>query len=266
MIAKLVAREETRAAAAHTLIAALEQTELLGLHTNARFLRACLTHPDFAAGVESTAFVEENAADLHTEHKEDEARAAMLAAALAYAAEDTGLVHKFPMPLRFANGNTVFEPVVRADQRGRTEVVMDARKITLRVTRRDHHDVWYQQENVTKRAVLVQKSGNLWLHHDGQTWQFEDRSLSAATSASASQNTVLRAMMAGTVTVLHVEVGDEVEHGQPLAVLHAMKMEHVHHAGASGVVRDIRAQDGAQVAAGDILLEIDPGLSPDPDR
>ena len=57
----------------------------------------------------------------------------------------------------------------------------------------------------------------------------------------------------GTVTAVHVAVGDAVSAGQPLLVLEAMKMQHPVVAGAPGVVRSLDVVPGAQVDAGTVL-------------
>jgi propionyl-CoA carboxylase alpha chain len=63
--------------------------------------------------------------------------------------------------------------------------------------------------------------------------------------------------MPGTVTAVHVAVGDEVSAGQPLLVLEAMKMQHPVVAGAPGVVRSLDVVAGAQVDAGAVLAVIE---------
>ena len=67
----------------------------------------------------------------------------------------------------------------------------------------------------------------------------------------------LVAPMPGTVTAVHVAVGDEVSAGQPLLVLEAMKMQHPVVAGAAGVVRSLDVVPGAQVDAGTVLAVIE---------
>ena len=63
--------------------------------------------------------------------------------------------------------------------------------------------------------------------------------------------------MPGTVTAVHVSVGDEVSAGQPLLVLEAMKMQHPVVAGTTGVVRSLDVVPGAQVDAGTVLAVIE---------
>ena len=60
--------------------------------------------------------------------------------------------------------------------------------------------------------------------------------------------------MPGLVKAVHVTKGDTVAAGDRLAVLEAMKMEHVLTAGRDGVVADVLVQEGAQVEAGAALI------------
>ena len=60
LIAKLIARGETREEALDRLARALEKTHVGGVVTNLPFLRWLVGHPDVRAGNTSTAFLEEN--------------------------------------------------------------------------------------------------------------------------------------------------------------------------------------------------------------
>ena len=62
--------------------------------------------------------------------------------------------------------------------------------------------------------------------------------------------------MQGTIVKLLVQVGDEVEAGEPVAVLEAMKMENNIAASRSGTVAEIRVQVGDSVGGGDTIAVI----------
>jgi biotin carboxyl carrier protein len=65
--------------------------------------------------------------------------------------------------------------------------------------------------------------------------------------------------MPGSVLRLEVHEGDEVEERGVLLVLEAMKMEHPVWAPFAGRVSHLACREGQQVAAGDLLLELDAG-------
>lgn len=64
----------------------------------------------------------------------------------------------------------------------------------------------------------------------------------------------LRAPMPGLVLQVHVEPGQQVESGDPLLVLEAMKMENELRASAAGVVAAVHVAPGAPVTKNDVLV------------
>ena len=66
------------------------------------------------------------------------------------------------------------------------------------------------------------------------------------------------APMQGKVVSIDVKPGDEVPAGTQLAVLEAMKMEHLVHAAESGIVRELGAEPGQVLFEGDPLIFIEP--------
>ncbi len=63
--------------------------------------------------------------------------------------------------------------------------------------------------------------------------------------------------MQGTIVRVLVAVGDEVELGQTICVLEAMKMENAIAADKNGTVREIRVTEGASVGGGDVVAIIE---------
>jgi len=63
--------------------------------------------------------------------------------------------------------------------------------------------------------------------------------------------------MQGTVAAVLVAVGDEVESGQSLLVLEAMKMENQIRTEGAGRVAEVRVEAGSTVGIGDILAIIE---------
>ena len=75
-------------------------------------------------------------------------------------------------------------------------------------------------------------------------------------SAAATGPAPLVAPMPGLVVRVNVQVGDEVQPGQPLVVMEAMKMENELRATAAGKVSAVHALPGAAVEKGAILVEL----------
>lgn len=63
--------------------------------------------------------------------------------------------------------------------------------------------------------------------------------------------------MQGTIVKVVVAIGDEVEIGDPIVVLEAMKMENNVNAEKAGTVTEVRVAEGDSVGGGDIVAVIE---------
>ena len=63
--------------------------------------------------------------------------------------------------------------------------------------------------------------------------------------------------MPGLVVSIAVEAGEEVQEGQPLATVEAMKMENVLRAERKSVVTKINASAGDSLAVDDVIMEFE---------
>jgi len=82
------------------------------------------------------------------------------------------------------------------------------------------------------------------------------RDLGAQQAAAAGPAPVV-APMPGLVVKIHVAVGDEVQAGQAVVVMEAMKMENELRSPGVGRVRAIHAELGVAVEKGKLLVEFD---------
>ena len=102
----------------------------------------------------------------------------------------------------------------------------------------------------------------LWL--DGYRFEVEAldertraiRELSGA-SAGPTGPAPLVAPMPGLIVRVHVQVGDQVQVGQGLVVMEAMKMENELRVQAGGRVRNVLVAAGAVVEKGALLIELE---------
>lgn len=79
----------------------------------------------------------------------------------------------------------------------------------------------------------------------------------AGTSAGASGPAPLKAPMPGLIVRVSVQVGDQVQAGQGIVVMEAMKMENELRTTAAGVVKSIAAVPGTAVEKGALLIELE---------
>ncbi|MFD4274136.1 acetyl/propionyl/methylcrotonyl-CoA carboxylase subunit alpha [Streptomyces cyaneofuscatus] len=255
MLSKVIAYGPDRATAIRKLRAALADTVILGVPTNAGFLRRLLAHPDVVSGNLDTGLVEREAEGLVPDGVPDEVYAAAAAVrreALAPRPDAGGWTDPFSVPSGWRTGG------VRAPL-----------AFPLRVSGAD--PVTYEapvSATVTADRVTVELDGAVghfhrsgdWLGRDGDTWHVQDHDPVEASLSGAGRSgaDTLAAPMPGTVTVVKVAVGDEVEAGQSLLVVEAMKMEHVISAPHAGTVTELDVAAGATVAMDQILAVVAP--------
>ena len=98
----------------------------------------------------------------------------------------------------------------------------------------------------------------VWLPDAAQTGQTtRTRRASPGAALGGGGSGTITVPMQGTVISVLVSVGDEVEAGQPLLVLEAMKMENNINADKAGTVKEIRVSEGDSVGSGDIVAIIE---------
>jgi acetyl-CoA/propionyl-CoA carboxylase biotin carboxyl carrier protein len=88
-------------------------------------------------------------------------------------------------------------------------------------------------------------------------WNPSMSASAAAAVHSAHEVGEITAPMQGTILLVSVEPGQEVEGGQPLMVLEAMKMETTITAPSAGRLVEVRVAPGQSVGAGEVLAVVD---------
>ena len=103
-------------------------------------------------------------------------------------------------------------------------------------------------------AHVVKVQDDWWIHIDGRihVLSIDEQGLSGSGNESG-----MSAPMPGKILELLCNIGDQVESGQTLIVMEAMKMEHRIAANVSGTIAAIHHAAGEQVDAGATLIDID---------
>ncbi|MFH8437516.1 acetyl/propionyl/methylcrotonyl-CoA carboxylase subunit alpha [Streptomyces sp. NPDC018007] len=258
MLSKVIAYGPDRPTALRKLRAALADTVILGVPTNAGFLRRLLAHPDVVAGDLDTGLVEREAEGLVPDGVPDEVYAAAAAVrreALEPRPDAGGWTDPFSVPNGWRTGGVRVPPAFPLRVPGTDPVTYGApggaRVTAARVT--------VEQDGA---LVHFHRSGD-WLGRDGDTWHVQDHDPVEASLSGAGRGgaDTLAAPMPGTVTVVKVAVGDEVEAGQSLLVVEAMKMEHVISAPHAGTVAELDVTAGATVAMDQVLAVVVPAAA-----
>jgi acetyl-CoA/propionyl-CoA carboxylase biotin carboxyl carrier protein len=104
-------------------------------------------------------------------------------------------------------------------------------------------------------ALWIPDSGDDGLPRAHSTAAKPRRQHHAGVVGSGSNNVTVP--MQGTVVKVNVEVGQEVEAGETVIILEAMKMENSVNAEKAGVVKTIKVAAGDSVSAGDVVVVIE---------
>ncbi|MFE6819171.1 biotin carboxylase N-terminal domain-containing protein [Streptomyces sp. NPDC057677] len=254
MLSKVIVHAEDRPTALRRLRAALADTVTLGVPTNAGFLRRLLAHPDVVSGALDTGLVERDAESLVPVGVPEEVYAAAAAVRLAGLAPASGggWTDPFSVPSGWRLGGSP-APLPFPVRAAGLEAVTAEAPAGARVT---ESSVTVTVDGVVHR---FHRAGD-WLGRDGDSWHVMDHDPVAAALSGARHGgaDTLAAPMPGTVTVVKVAVGDEVEAGQSLLVVEAMKMEHVISAPHAGTVTELDVMPGSTVAMDQILAVVAP--------
>ncbi|WP_328944548.1 ATP-grasp domain-containing protein [Streptomyces sp. NBC_00250] len=291
MLSKVIVHAPDRRTALRRLRAALADTVTLGVPTNAGFLRRLLAHEDVVSGALDTGLVERDAEGLVPEGVPEEVyAAAALVRHLPPAPVAAGWTDPFDAGSGWRlGGRPAWTPLhfrvpghepVTIRVRGKApsvELLLGAPEVDAAVAtsaallggspapgrvsgRGGVEEIAFHLDGVTHRFTVAPSSDGLWLGRDGDSWHVMDHDPVAAALSGARHGgaDTLAAPMPGTVTVVKVAVGDEVEAGQSLLVVEAMKMEHVISAPHAGTVTELDVTPGTTVAMDQILAVVTP--------
>ncbi|OUS20686.1 acetyl/propionyl-CoA carboxylase subunit alpha [Litorivita pollutaquae] len=277
MIAKLCTWAPTREAAIEAMRNALDGFEVEGIGHNLPFLSAVMDHPIFIKGEMTTAFIEEEYPEgFEGVELPDEAlrKIAASCAAMHRVAEirRTRVSGRMDNHERHVGENWVvsvqgqsYPVTVAADHDGSTVTFEDGTALRVAST-------WTPGDQLATITVdgegLVLKvgkvSGGFRIRSRGADLKVHVRSPRQAELAALMPEKVapdtsklLLCPMPGLVVKVDVEVGDEVQEGQALCTIEAMKMENILRAEKKSVVTKINAVAGDSLAVDEVIMEFE---------
>jgi argininosuccinate synthase len=132
-------------------------------------------------------------------------------------------------------------------------------KHLVAAARRHGADLFVDYAGDRTRIASARDGDVCRLGRDGRVWSLEETEpLAARATETTAAAGAVRSPMPGTVAAVKAADGDEVVAGQPLVIVEAMKMEHTVTAPVDGVVSELTAQPGAQVALDEVLAVVAP--------
>jgi propionyl-CoA carboxylase alpha chain len=271
MIAKLVTWGQTRDEAADLQIAALDAFEIEGLGHNIDFLSAIMQHPRFRSGNLTTGFIAEEYPDgFQGAPASDELLRGLAAIAAGNAFTIDARARKVDGQLGGQTsssnhwsvrlGRNIYDVVL-----GEGHAMVDGHRVTGTCDWQPGMRLAHASINGEKIALRVALKAGVWrLTTRGAIHQARVLPAHIAPLAAhmiekipPDMSRFLLCPMPGLLVQLHVEAGEKVEAGQPLAVVEAMKMENILRAEKSGVVKSLSAAAGDSLAVDAVILEME---------
>ncbi len=277
MIAKLCTWAPTREAAIEAMRVALDSFEVEGIGHNLPFLSAVMDHPKFISGDMTTAFIAEEYPEGFEGVTLPEGDLRQIAASCA-AMHRVAEIRRTRVSGRMDNHERKvgkrwvvslegheFAVQVNADKEGATVKFEDGS--TLRVA-----SDWTPGDQLAVLDVdgspLVLKvgkiSGGFRVRNRGADLKVQVRRPRQAELAKLmpeklppDTSKMLLCPMPGLIVKVDVEVGQEVQEGQALCTVEAMKMENILRAEKKGVVAKINAGPGDSLAVDDVIIEFE---------
>ncbi|MEL6571559.1 MAG: acetyl/propionyl/methylcrotonyl-CoA carboxylase subunit alpha [Pseudomonadota bacterium] len=276
MIAKLCTWAPTRAEAIEEMRIALDSFEVEGIGHNIPFLSAVYDHEKFTSGNMTTAFIEEEypeGFDGVALTDGDLKRIAAATAAMYRVSEirRSRISGRMDNHERHVGSDWVvrlqdqsFDIVIGADKDGAT---IDINGDTYRV-----ESDWTPGQPLAKLTVdgtpLVLKVGKLpggfrvrYRGADMPVNVYTPRQAELAAlmpeKVAADTSKMLLCPMPGLIVSVNVAEGDDVQEGQALCTVEAMKMENILRAERKGVVKKINAGAGDSLAVDDVIMEFE---------
>ncbi len=285
MIAKLVTWGETRDEAADLQVAALDAFEIDGLGHNVDFLSAIMQHPRFRSGEITTGFIAEEYPEGFAGAPASERLTTVLAAVGGViATADADRARRIAGQLAgdlYAPGDWAVRIGEKKDRSTTHEVrleeeaiTVDGQPVTLEMayTPGDRFLAVTLFEGAGDEASALETYG-LRLQPTRSGYEVTTRGATHSLRILQSRiadlaqhmiekeppdlSKLLICPMPGLLVKLHVAEGEEVQPGQPLATVEAMKMENILRAEKQATVAKINAAEGDSLMVDAVILELE---------
>ncbi|KAL7029369.1 hypothetical protein ACKWTF_006210 [Chironomus riparius] len=283
MIAKLVVWGQDRSQALNSLISRLSEYHITGLETNVNFLIDLAKHEYFQKGDVHTGFINQHYDTLFPSKvvkNEVLAQAALgliinennaaLINALRAGASNDPFVLNSDFRVNSNHIRTVNFVVDGKDQQVSLMQSQDGFKVKVNDGEWKNVQVSKVKESgrfslkvnmdgaVYKYSIVITPESVTLFNEEGKTeLQIKQPKFLASSGEGDVNKASLVAPMPGIIDKIFVNVGDEVQPGQSVAVIIAMKMEYVLKAAVCGKVKSIAGHVGDNIKKGVTIVEIE---------
>jgi acetyl-CoA/propionyl-CoA carboxylase biotin carboxyl carrier protein len=257
MLAKIVAHGSDRGEALSRLTTALDETVVLGLTTNLRFLRWLVRQPVVEAGDGRIDTLD------RIWPPDDWAQRATIPAAAWRVAAEALAVDGSRDGWRLNAARTIR---LEADDEERAVAIRLAEGVAPGGTAPGGTAQEGTATGSTEEApALIRRGDTAFVDVAGRSVEFRvapppdvNRAARAAARSTHAGTAELVAPMPGAVIAVHHGAGDAVAAGEAVVTLEAMKMEHAVLAPVDGTLSEVAVRAGDQVARGQVLAVVEP--------
>ena len=277
MVAKIIGYGPTRETARLRLIGALKETVLFGTPNNKDFLIQCLEKQSFIDGAATTAFIAEEFSeadlavapvsfsdsavaatlDLWLENKAYFQHSLLVSCELKNWTMASAMVSRKQYQFDETTHDLSISPVNSSVDTYQVTDATAEQSAVIQVVSIQANAAVVLLDGVKLVAQFMQRQrGQIYCSIGGRGAFFKDLIILDGALAEAVGGGRVIAPMHGLLLEVMVKPGDEVSKGQTLAVLEAMKMHYEIQAEIDGTVAEVTAVAGKQVAADDVLIDI----------
>jgi 3-methylcrotonyl-CoA carboxylase alpha subunit len=259
LLAKLIAVGPERAKAIARLKGALEETIVAGPKTNAAFLHALLGHPDFLRAEMDTGLIGRELDSLTSPVLDVGVVAVGAKHMLRNVLDDLEALRSRRSHERHSPWNAHDGFQLGGERRQEWKLLADGAPITV--------EVRWGKEGPTVSAVdgrlvpttepanirIVGRHSPIYVLANMRQIELRWPEFTAALGGGESEEGRVRAPINGRVAKLFVKGGETVAKGERIAIIEAMKMEHVVHAPCSARIEKVAVREGMQVNEGALI-------------
>lgn len=259
MIAKLMVWGANRDIALQGMKQALAQCYLAGFQTNIDFLRSIVELDNFKQAALSTHFIDDNPECLVKPDLDSKAMAfascyRILKQQQAHPGFDAWQLNlPAQQKLHFMQADALVTVTASIDNDRFQIELADSTTYSVQACLKGNK-LYTSHDHQHNSLTVIETDDHITLFGMAATTRVDCFNPSRYYELDSNSAGHLAAPMPGTVVAVMVEKGHDVESGEPLITIEAMKMEHTIYAPSSGRVTETYFSKGDQVAEGDELL------------
>ena len=262
MIAKLIVHGRNRNDALAKLAAALKTAVIAGPTTNLAFLYQLCTHPDFTAGNFDTGLIDANIDGL-TQSRVNQYQARKIGVAELINSQQERISKRngaggSPFAVNDSFGDVLpREITMHFEENGEPNSARVCFKGNEIIVTSPNDPEGQIADNSDQSISIAHNGSDIYVIIAGEQSRFSPRIVSAMGATGEVSGGTVRLPMHGKIIALSVVEGDEVEKGDLLFAMEAMKMEHAIVAPVSGTITQLNLEIGIQMDEGAVALVVE---------